>query len=99
MLAQATAEAEAIVARHPGARIEHKPASVVGAHPRHRPGDGRGGPAGGGGRAGRGVPGVHVMPGKQVVELAVLTTNKGTALVDLRAGPRRGARRSTSATT
>ncbi len=32
---------------------------------------------------------VHLMPGKQVVELAVLATNKGTALVDL-AG-RRGA--------
>ena len=55
MLAQATAEAEAIVARHPGARIEHKPASVSvhtrGIDPETR----RGGPAGGGGRAGPGA--------------------------------------------
>jgi trehalose-phosphatase len=82
MLAQATAEAEAIVARHPGARIEHKPASVSvhtrGIDPETAEAALREAAA----MPDR-VPGLHVMPGKQVVELAVLATNKGTALVDL----------------
>jgi trehalose-phosphatase len=79
---QATAEAEAIVARHPGTRIEHKPASVS-VHTRGiDPGTAEAALREAADVPDR-VPGLHVMPGKQVVELAVLATNKGTALVDL----------------
>ena len=82
--AQLTAEVEALVARHPGARIEHKPAvggrCTPAAWTRRPPRRPRGGRRGG---AATRTTGVHVMPGKQVVELAVLATNKGTALVDL----------------
>lgn len=82
LLGRVTAEAQAIVARHPGARIEHKPASVSvhtrGIDPTT---------AAAALEEAAAVPsrhdGVHVMPGKQVVELAVLATDKGTALVHL----------------
>jgi trehalose 6-phosphate phosphatase len=82
LLSQLTVEAEAVVARHPGARIELKPASVA-VHTRGlEPAT-----AAAALEDAAAVPshhdGVHVMPGKQVVELAVLATNKGTALVDL----------------
>ena len=82
MLAQATAEAEAIVARHPGARIEHKPASVS-VHTRGIDAATAEAALREAAAVPDRVPGLHVMPGKQVVELAVLATNKGTALVDL----------------
>jgi trehalose 6-phosphate phosphatase len=82
LLSQLTVDAEAVVARHPGARIERKPASVA-VHTRGLD------PATAAAALedAAAVPsrhdGVHVMPGKQVVELAVLATNKGTALIDL----------------
>jgi trehalose 6-phosphate phosphatase len=82
LLSQLTADAEDVVARHPGARLERKPASVAvhtrGLEPATAAATLEDAAA---------VPsrhdGVHVMPGKQVVEMAVLATNKGTALVDL----------------
>jgi trehalose 6-phosphate phosphatase len=82
LLSQLTAEAEAVVARHPGARIEHKPASVA-VHTRGLdPATAAAALEDAAAVASR-HDGVHLMPGKQVVELAVLATNKGTALVDL----------------
>ena len=76
-MSQLTAEVEARRGRaHPGAGIERKPASVA----VHTPWPG----SGDRGRAAledaAAVPlrhdGVHVMPGKQVVELAVLATTR-----------------------
>ena len=74
MLAQATAEAEAIVARHPGARIEHKPASVS-VHTRGidpetaeaalRGGGGRAGPGAGPARHARQAGGGAGRPGRR----------------------------------
>jgi trehalose 6-phosphate phosphatase len=88
LLSQLAADVEAVVARHPGARLERKPASVA-VHTRGlEPAT-----AAAALEDAAAVPsrhdGVHVKPGKQVVELAVLATNKGTALVDL--ARRRGA--------
>ncbi|HET9516432.1 MAG TPA: trehalose-phosphatase [Actinoplanes sp.] len=74
----------AIAAEHPGVRLEHKPASIA-VHVRAAAAEVasavvhavRSGPAT--------WPGVHVKNGKQVVELSVLATHKGTALDQLRA--------------
>lgn len=82
LLAQVTADVEAIVARHPGSRIEHKPASVA-VHTRGLDPATAAAALEDAAAVPSRHPGVHVMPGKQVVELAVLTTDKGTALLDL----------------
>ena len=69
---------------HPGVRLEQKPASVAvhtrGAEPRRRrercSRQVRSGPAA--------WPGVHVTTGKDVIELSVVATDKGTAVDELR---------------
>ncbi|MEE6281485.1 trehalose-phosphatase [Georgenia sunbinii] len=74
----------ALVADHPGARVETKPAAVV-VHTRGTPAEEAeeihravlAGPAT--------IPGLRVQRGKDVVELAVLHVSKGDAVTDLRA--------------
>jgi trehalose-phosphatase len=83
-LADVTAVLEDVVSAHPGAHLERKPASVV-LHTRLI--DDRGSAAQATTTAlglldGR--PGVHVTPGKEVVEAAVVETGKGAALQRLR---------------
>ena len=81
-LSVVTDELEAIRSRYPAVRLEHKPSAVVlhtrGVDPSV---------ADAATAAAREVadrhPGVHVMPGKNVVELTVLEANKGSALVNL----------------
>ncbi|GLY13361.1 hypothetical protein Kisp01_03770 [Kineosporia sp. NBRC 101677] len=83
LLAKATAELETISARHPGTHVETKPTGVV-LHTRRaeRPvaaaatQEALDGPAT--------WPGVHLTHGKEVVELSVVSTTKGTALRRLR---------------
>ncbi|WP_281417632.1 trehalose-phosphatase [Kineosporia corallincola] len=83
LLAKATAEMEAISARHPGTHVETKPTGVV-LHTRRaeRPVAAKAtqealdGPAS--------WPGVHLTHGKEVVELSVVSVTKGTALRRLR---------------
>lgn len=77
-------ETERIVAEHPGTRMEAKPASVT-LHTRGLDEDRAraattallSGPAG--------LPGVRVISGHDVVEMAVLTVTKGDGVLDLRA--------------
>jgi trehalose-phosphatase len=83
-LADVTALLAGVVAAHPGAHLEHKPASVV-LHTRLI--DDRASAA----EATRaaltlldGRAGVHVTPGKEVVEAAVVRAGKGGALQRLR---------------
>jgi trehalose-phosphatase len=81
--ARLKAELRRIIANQPGVRLESKPASVA-VHVRAAEPDVaarvveavRSGPAT--------WPGVHVKNGKQVVELSVMATHKGTALEQLR---------------
>jgi trehalose 6-phosphate phosphatase len=75
-------ELEAIRSRYPAVRLEYKPSAVV-LHTRGvEPLD-----AAAATKAAHEVgarhTGVHVLPGKNVVELTVLEANKGSALVDL----------------
>ena len=83
LLARLVADVEALVAGAPGCRVEHKPTAVV-LHTRLAAADV-------GARvteavlAGPGArPGVHVRRGHDVVELAVVVADKGTALQALR---------------
>lgn len=81
-----TAVLQGIVADHPGAHLEHKPASVV-LHTRlidDRSAAANATAAALAGLSGR--TGVHVTPGKEVVEAAVVETGKGVALQRLRDG-------------
>jgi trehalose 6-phosphate phosphatase len=75
-------ELEAIRSSYPAVRLEHKPSAVV-LHTRGVAAS----VADAATAAAREVadrhPGVHVMPGKNVVELTVLEANKGSALVKL----------------
>lgn len=75
-------ELEAIGSRYPAVRLEHKPSAVVlhtrGVEPSVAAAAARDAHEVGGRHTG-----VHVMPGKEVVELTVLEANKGSALVDL----------------
>jgi trehalose 6-phosphate phosphatase len=81
-LATVREELEAIRSRYPAVRLELKPSAVVihtrGVEPSV---------AAAATKAAREVgdrhTGVHVMPGKEVVELAVLEADKGTALLEL----------------
>lgn len=83
LLVELTAEVEAVVADAPGAAVEHKPTAVVlhtrladpetALHATERVLEGPGT-----------RPGVHVKRGHDVVELAVLRADKGTALRALR---------------
>src|SRR5690606_28117998 len=77
-------DSQALIASVPGARLESKPASVVvhtrGCHPDDAARLVRevlDGPAT--------LPGLRVQEGKEVVEMAVLHTTKGVAVVELRA--------------
>ena len=75
-------ELEAIRSRYPAVRLEHKPSAVV-LHTRNvEPST-----ATAASEAAHDVaqrhPGVHVTPGKAVVELSVSAADKGTALADL----------------
>jgi len=75
-------ELEAIRSRYPEVRLEHKPAAVV-LHTRGvEPAAAAAATAAALG-VGEGHAGVHVMPGKDVVELTVLEANKGSALLEL----------------
>jgi len=75
-------ELEAIGSRYPAVRLEFKPSAVVlhtrGVEPSVAAAATREALEVGGRHTG-----VHVMPGKMVVELSVLEANKGSALVDL----------------
>ncbi|HET7305668.1 MAG TPA: trehalose-phosphatase [Segeticoccus sp.] len=82
LLAALTAEAEAIVTRHEGARLEHKPAAVA-VHTRGLPGEVSSAALRATAELADRYPGAHPLPGKEVLELSVLTTGKGNALTTL----------------
>jgi trehalose 6-phosphate phosphatase len=75
-------ELEAIRARYPEVRLEHKPTAVV-LHTRGVDPSVAAGATSAAVEVAQRHPGVHVMPGKNVVELTVLEANKGHALVEL----------------
>ena len=84
LLAHVGADVEALVAGAPGSRVEHKPTAVV-LHTRLADTDVAAAVAAAV-LAGPGArPGVHVRRGHDVVELAVVVVDKGTALQALRA--------------
>jgi trehalose-phosphatase len=83
-LSDVTAVLEGVASRHPGAHLERKPASVV-LHTRLIDDRASAAEATASALAGlRGLAGVHVTPGKEVVEAAVVKTGKGAALQRLR---------------
>jgi trehalose-phosphatase len=83
-LAEVTALLQDVVADHPGAHLEHKPASVV-LHTRLIADRGSAAQATATALARLDDrPGVHVTPGKEVVEASVVETGKGAALQRLR---------------
>jgi trehalose 6-phosphate phosphatase len=82
LLATVNDELEAIRSRYPAARLEHKPAAVV-LHTRDVEPSAAEAATKAAHEAGRRHAGVHVIPGKQVVELAVSAADKGSALADL----------------
>ena len=83
LLAHVGADVEALVAGAPGSRVEHKPTAVV-LHTRLADTDVAAAVAAAV-LAGPGArPGVHVRRGHDVVELAVVVVDKGTALQALR---------------
>ena len=83
LLARLTADVEALVADAPGRRVEHKPTAVV-LHTRLAAAD-VGARVTGAVLAGPAArAGVHVRRGHDVVELAVVVADKGTALQALR---------------
>jgi len=73
---------EAVRSRYPAVRLEYKPAAVAlhtrGLEPSVAVAASRAAR-----ELGERLPGVHVMPGKDVVELTVVESNKGSALLDL----------------
>lgn len=71
-----------IAARHTGTRVEGKPGSVV-LHTRDVDQATADAAAAEAMRAAGQLPGVHILPGKSVVELSVVEVDKGTALVGL----------------
>ncbi len=81
-LTRLNTELEAIRKRFPAVRLEHKPSAVV-MHTRGvDPSDAAAATAAAL-EVGERHPGVHVMPGKSVVELTVTEGNKGTALLEV----------------
>jgi trehalose 6-phosphate phosphatase len=76
------AELEAIRSRYPQVRLEHKP-SAVALHTRGVDPSVAAAATSAALEVGERSPGVHVMPGKNVVELTVLEANKGSALLRL----------------
>ena len=81
-LSALSVELEAIQSRYPAVRLEHKPSAVV-LHTRGVEPSVAAAATTAALEVGHRHTGVHVMPGKDVVELAVLEANKGSALVDL----------------
>jgi trehalose 6-phosphate phosphatase len=77
-----TRELETIRSRYPAVRLEHKP-SAVALHTRGVDPSVAAAATTAALEVGERHPGVHVMPGKNVVELTVLEANKGTAVVRL----------------
>ncbi len=75
-------ELEAIRSRYPAVRLEYKPAAVV-LHTRDVEPSAAEGAAKAASEVGRRHTGVHVTPGKEVVELSVSAADKGSALADL----------------
>jgi trehalose 6-phosphate phosphatase len=75
-------ELEAIKARYPAVRLEHKPSAVV-LHTRGVEPSMAAAATAAASEVAERHPGVHVMPGKNVVELTVLEANKGNALLKL----------------
>ena len=75
-------ELEAIRSRYPDVRLEHKTAAVV-LHTRDVEPPAAEGATEAAHEAGRRHTGVHVTPGKEVVELSVSAADKGSALAEL----------------
>jgi trehalose 6-phosphate phosphatase len=75
-------ELEAIRSRYPAVRLEHKPAAVA-LHTRGVDPSVAAAATAAALEVGERHPGVHVMPGKNVVELTVLEANKGKAVLRL----------------
>ncbi len=75
-------ELEAIGSRYPAVRLEHKPAAVV-LHTRGVEPSAAEAATKAAFEAGGRHTGVHVIPGKEVVELSVSAADKGSALADL----------------
>lgn len=71
-----------IAATHPGIRLERKPTALA-MHTRGLPGDVAADAVQAGAALAARHPGVHVMPGKDVLELAVTEAGKGPALLAL----------------
>ncbi len=82
-LAAVSEDLESLLAGHPGAYLEHKPAAVV-LHTRRMPSGDSGAAEAAALEATTRHTGVHVLHGKHVVEVSVVRADKGTALVDLR---------------
>lgn len=75
-------ELTAIASNYPGVRLERKPAAVA-LHTRGLESSVGSAALAAARELGERFPGVHVMPGKDVVELAVLEADKGRAVVNL----------------
>jgi trehalose 6-phosphate phosphatase len=75
-------ELEVIGSLYPAVRLEHKPAAVA-LHTRGVEPSVAAAATTAAIEVGQRYPGVHVMPGKDVVELTVLEANKGSAVVEL----------------
>ena len=81
-LSVVSGELEAIRSRYPAVRLEYKPSAVV-LHTRGVDPSVAAAATTATLAVGERYPGVHVMPGKNVVELTVLEANKGNAVVAL----------------
>ena len=81
-LSVVSSELEAIRSRYPAVRLEYKP-SAVALHTRGVEPSVAAAATNAARDVGEGLPGVHVMPGKDVMELTVLEANKGSAIVRL----------------
>lgn len=79
LLGTLTREAEEIVDRHEGSRIEHKPGAVA-VHTRGLPPEVSTSALAAAAELADRHTGVHPLPGKEVLELSVLETGKGEAL-------------------
>src|SRR5665811_505441 len=85
-LSMVSGELETIKSRYPAVRLEHKP-SAVALHTRGVDPSVAAAATTATLEVGERYPGVHVMPGKNVVELTVLEANKGRAVFRLAAAP------------
>jgi len=81
-LSMVSGELETIKSRYPAVRLEHKP-SAVALHTRGVDPSVAAAATAAAREVGERYPGVHVMPGKNVVELTVLEANKGNAVLKL----------------